>query len=436
MPKGSRRSKSAKGGSHSNGDLLHLKFPESDLDNGSSVDCASIISGHSSRHDQNLNDFADDGFGDDSTFDDFESKLIENLDLISEKSAKTRSVALASLKIGIASRYLSYFVNDRQATLIDAVERSLKKGKSEEQQNAVCLAAVVFITLGSTSQTDLLFKQLHPLLLTNLQDNSLSAPVRSQCAVVLAVGCFVAPIGPDYIEPIMQTLFNVFSCSFLKGNGVVPTLTSQATNFHANALAAWTFLLTVCSTDRVLDLCDKNLSKIAQLLESSDLDLRIAAGECIALMNEIAQESGRELNAEQLNEVCERLLQLSKDSQKFRAKKELKVQRSNFRDILKSVEDGQCLQTVIRFGRESITLNSWSKRIQYQTLCNLLGTGMNAHLTSNELLRDIFELGSVLPDLPLDRKALRNNWQVENNSVLKARTKHMNKMRDRKLDYA
>jgi hypothetical protein len=387
--------------------LLQSKFLDNDADGASSADGASIRSNRSSRADPFSDDFADDGFGDDS-FDDFESKMLENLNLIAEKSARTRCEALLFLKSGLASRQLSYFVNDRQATLMDAVERSLKKGKSDEQQNALLLAALVFITLGSTDRMDALFKQLLPSLLASLQDNSLAAPVRSQCAVVASIGCFIAPNGADHIESIMQVLYALFSGSFLKGNGIVPTLTPQTAGLHCNSLAAWTLLLTVCSNEGVLELADKSLPKIAQLLESSDLEVRLAAGECIALFNEIAHESGRELNSEQLDELCDRLLQMTKDCQKFRAKKDLKVQRSSFRDILKSVEDGQAPHSIVRFGREILKLDSWRKRIQYEMLCNVMGTGINAHLASNELFRDIFELGPEMPEENLQRKALHN----------------------------
>lgn len=50
----------------------------------------------------------------------------------------------------------------------------------------------------------------------------------------------------------------------------------------------------------------------------------------------------------------------------------------------------------IKFGREVLLLDSWVKRKQYDAMCHILGPGLNTHLSENELLRDIFELGDKL----------------------------------------
>lgn len=46
----------------------------------------------------------------------------------------------------------------------------------------------------------------------------------------------------------------------------------------------------------------------------------------------------------------------------------------------------------VKFGKEALFLDTWARRIQYDTLCNILGPSINVHLTENDLLRDIFEL--------------------------------------------
>lgn len=47
----------------------------------------------------------------------------------------------------------------------------------------------------------------------------------------------------------------------------------------------------------------------------------------------------------------------------------------------------------IRFGKETLVLDTWQRRKQYDALCAILGPGLNLHLAENELLRDIFHLG-------------------------------------------
>lgn len=56
----------------------------------------------------------------------------------------------------------------------------------------------------------------------------------------------------------------------------------------------------------------------------------------------------------------------------------------------------------VKFNKEVLLLDTWARRIQYETLCNILGPSINAHLTENDLLRDIFELLDPPPsaDIP------------------------------------
>lgn len=51
-------------------------------------------------------------------------------------------------------------------------------------------------------------------------------------------------------------------------------------------------------------------------------------------------------------------------------------------------------ETQIRFGKETLYLEGWCARTQYNACCRLLGPGINIHLAENQLLREIFSLGS------------------------------------------
>lgn len=52
-------------------------------------------------------------------------------------------------------------------------------------------------------------------------------------------------------------------------------------------------------------------------------------------------------------------------------------------------------------------LDSWTRQKQYDSLCHVLGSGLNIHLTENELLRDIFELGDrlILNELTVNKQS-------------------------------
>jgi len=76
---------------------------------------------------------------------------------------------------------------------------------------------------------------------------------------------------------------------------------------------------------------------MTNLLETSDLNVRIAAGESLALMYEMARDFNKDFIGDS-NGLCDLLRDLATDGTKHKAKKDLRQQRSSFRDILKTVE--------------------------------------------------------------------------------------------------
>ena len=58
------------------------------------------------------------------------------------------------------------------------------------------------------------------------------------------------------------------------------------------------------------------------------------------------------------------LQELSKDSSKHRAKKDRRQQRACFRDIVRGVEEGEPPSSKIRFGTESLTMDTWQTKVR------------------------------------------------------------------------
>ena len=136
------------------------------------------------------------------------------------------------------------------------------------------------------------------------------------------------------------------------------------------------------------------------------------------------------------DDLIEILRNLANDSSKHRSKKDKKQQRSSFRDVLRTIEEGDFETQAVKFASESLYLDNWSRRKQYQTFCDLLGTGMNAHLSENEFLRDIFDLGPPLADSSKASAVKSNMSRFEkaqfNKEQFRNRTKSMNKRRTNK----
>jgi len=412
---------------------LDSNYAESVGDAGSCVDCASVTSFTSLPNeigdwdDYNLN-----GSSEGLSLDDLETKMIAYLDRTTEKNAKTRTDALKKMRVILANKVMTSFIQARRDTVADAIRRCLRKGKNEEQENAVLLASILFITLGSSIDSDVVFEELYPLLSAALNDKSVGSKCREQCALALAVGCFIAPVGIDYIKQIMEQLFAIFSGSFPNGEGVYPTtLPPNITNLHNLALNAWSLLITLLPANKVLTIAELNLRKIVDLLKSTDQELRLSAGECISLLHEISRECDPEFEMKSIDELRNQLKELATYSQKFRSKKDRKVERSNFRDIMRTVLDYESPSFTVKRKDEIIELNCWTKKIQYDVFCMVLESGCQIHLGENQLIRDVLDLGPVQID---NSTSNRKYKKMECLAADKARSKFLRELQGHKYE--
>ncbi|KAK1332667.1 LOW QUALITY PROTEIN: hypothetical protein QTO34_007350 [Cnephaeus nilssonii] len=389
---------------------------------------------------------ADDGLGGDAVDEqgqqeDLEEKLKEYVDCLTDKRypwlpaspcpmpllspwqiAKTRQGALENLRLALASRLLPDFLLQRSLTLADALEKCLKKGKGEEQAPAAALLGLLCVQLGPGPRSEELFHGLQPLLVSVLTDAAASPSARLHCASALGLGCYVAAADVQDLLSCLTCLEGVFSRSCSAGGSTAPA------NLHGlfcAALQAWALLLTICPSSHISHILDRQLPRLLQLLSSETVNLRIAAGETIALLFELARDlegsrrdsgaraekkatssvKGRvraapcgacraqlrshprpapalqeDLTYGDMDALCGALRTLATDSNKYRAKADRRRQRATFRAVLHFVEGGECEEETIRFGLEVLYVDSWARRRVYTAFKDVLGSGMHHHL--------------------------------------------------------
>lgn len=372
----------------------------------------------------------------------FKGKLLDAIESTFEKSSKSRQVALEFVRKAFTSRYMQEFCFSRKTTLIDMIDRILKKGKSEEQATAASLAAILCMTLGIES--DALFKDTKNILYVMAKDESVPSHVRSEFVSALGLLAFITRDVQTKSGSILDLFFGIFSGSLLKGNGVLRTVTPLTASLHASALSAWTLLVTIQPDHYVVSLTEQPFIRIVELLDVSSVDLKIAAGEALAVINEMVKALYGRFKFDDQEEICEKLHILANDRQKFRAKNDGNkrwtrhriVQRSSFRDILRGIEKGEAPSILVKFGKERLELNSWLTKRRYDAFCHVLASGMNRHLTENDLLRDIFSLGPqrIVENDRETIKAERVKRQKDNSIASKTKTKDLRELRDKRAD--
>lgn len=432
MPKGKRKGK--------NGDRSN-RIVESNLtsDDDSAFDNASIISGASESRST-----VDDGLAQSETDElaqqeAFEEKLLEAIDGLTQKSAQGRTNCFDAVAKALVVKFIPEFVYDRRLTITDCIERSLKKGRGAEQVSAAALAPLLCVQLGPGDASEQLCKDLRPVLSITAHDNSANPPARAKCCWALGLCAFLAGGEMGDVLELMQQMQAIFAGSYLKGDRQLPTVSVDIAALHAAALSSWSLLLTLMASGDVYQIlnCPNNfapsLVQLSELLQSPHLDVRMSAGEAFALIFELGREFNEDFAEGFTPELVESLRQLATDSHKYRAKKDRKQQRATFRDILHYIEEDLYTDVQVRFGQEALILDSWSRRKQYDVLCQTLGSGLNLHLAENELLREVFQLG---PRILITEGHIVKQSKLErhlmNAANFKARTISRSKNRDKR----
>lgn len=141
----------------------------------------------------------------------------------------------------------------------------------------------------------------------------------------------------------MQQLESVFAGSYLKGDGNVANITAEMATLHSSAVHAWCLLFTLISPGSIGTMISTSktlpsLEKLSELLESPHLEVRMAAGEALALIYESGREENVAFEEDFALDIADTLKELATDSHKYRAKKDRKQQRATFRDILQFIQ--------------------------------------------------------------------------------------------------
>jgi Interferon-related developmental regulator (IFRD) len=109
-----------------------------------------------------------------------EEKLKEVIDLTSQKSSHGRTTSYESLCKAFSTKYLPDFVAGRRMTIMDCVERGLKKGRGGEQEAAARLVVLVALQLGSVGDSEAIYKEQKHTLLSVIADRSMVISTRAQ----------------------------------------------------------------------------------------------------------------------------------------------------------------------------------------------------------------------------------------------------------------
>jgi len=443
MPKNKKKMKTGRGGSVPS----HLKNysgdDNSELNADENASTISNASTNMSYQDLDLDDpNAKSKPVDDiiEKIDDLDAQINKCLDGLLEKGFKEREESLKLLKKIFANKYIVDHLADKRFTLTESLMKCLKRGKQSEQLLAADVIMLTFIQFGYlVSDAQAFLAEAKPTLVEFMDDEKQDPEVRAACAKVYGLGMFIANDNPLEIMSSLDKLETLFAISYAKGDGTLRTnVPPKIYELNSTALSVWCLLLCIMPLSYLNKIAQTHLKHFQDFLKSPDVELRIVAGETIALLFELAMlDSHSDLKQFEDQDLIDILTNLANDSSKHRSKKDRKHQKSSFREILKTIEEGEFDSQTIKFGSETLDLDNWVRHKEYETFRDILGTGMNAHLQENDFVRDMFELGAPIVNTDASRRvALSGMSRFQkaqfNKEQFRNRTKSMNKKRENK----
>ncbi|KAG0353308.1 interferon-related developmental regulator-domain-containing protein [Gamsiella multidivaricata] len=358
----------------------------------------------------------------------WEAQLKDAIEDLNEKRSSTREDALTKLQTMISNRFTADVLDTQRDEFMDLLKKSIKKGGTRESVLAANVISLVFITIGEDDEK--MFTDLAPLLKYTITNHE-QTEVKAACIHALGTACFISSTPQPSHLPTYD-LLSFFSDIALSSGASVNAPQ------NAETLAAALEAFGVLYAGLFPDLGPKQITMQARrffnniipgaktLLEHPSVEVRVAAGETIALMLEILDHYQRQredgefsddedveetyneddpedleevtgdFRYEDLNGLVAALGALSTDSNKHRSKKERSAGRSAFRDILKSVESQERPTESLKLKDYDVEFDGWVEIVQLHYLRDRLTSGLQTHFVHNTMIHTILPSTAIL----------------------------------------
>ncbi|CAI2351888.1 unnamed protein product [Caenorhabditis sp. 36 PRJEB53466] len=315
--------------------------------------------------------------------DDVYDQLVDNLDRAQEKNTKTRTDGLHRVNIALTAKPVPEFISRNKETLMSLCARIENKPDGEARMLAT-LVGLVAVQAGEEI-SDLIAEPMNQMR-TILMDASRCVFLRIACAISLVILTRIACSEDDEVAA------NVKACRFA---WATTKATSASASLIGTSLAAWCIML--LDADAVtINGAIADQPKVVTLLDSDQLEVRLAAAEALAFLHEFMQDTRPGFRFPNKEHVLELLGRMAADSSKKKAKKDRRAQRYAVRDIrLFIADEDDTLEVCVKIGQQTLALDSCAIKMFYDITCDLLHGGLAQQLQYNPVLRDVFELGPV-----------------------------------------
>jgi len=404
-----------------------------------------------------IDEFDEEGGIDEGYVPERETKLLDALSLAStvssEKQASKREKVLRHL-FKCITQYATgepgreIMESRLDSAIIPACTTGLRGGvASPAEQYAACrvLEATSLILGGDMDEY---CESIDKMLRRVIRATGRSPQVRGSALRALSLAHFICG-SDDYGSNSVLDLCEEVCAPKYRGEDVAPTL-------RAVALDCWALLSTTVHDAYIAgDMLDQEsgrgviiLPLLSDCLNQSNVDLRCAAGECVALIHEARLNLGIDddegVNTTErrfrrgswdgtdmevlMDEVKQRVAELSVESGHHMSKKAKKEQRSTFRDFMTTIVDDESPSEIVSFRGGQLILNDWKHIIQLNFIRHCLQGGFQIQLMTNSTLHLVFNADAQ----DLNNASNNNLSQIEKRLIM-SKTSEAAKSADKKM---
>lgn len=360
---------------------------------------------------------------------DFEDKFEALIEFLYEKRAAARLHGLQGLVATLCSSVSLEDCLAREETLTRLLCSCVRKGRGSEPVLAARGLGLLMITLGLEEGGMRVWQGSCNALMNAAAAKEKPDVLRCAAMESYTIGCFVAEEDVFVNIEAMDKLRSLWSTVSHVVRGC--------------AIRAWTVLLSSLSSEVVDDMFDEVVDELTVLLEDQATDVRMAAGDALALMysygmqleTEEMETSDGESSAASTSTGFSRMSGIEvamdrikdingpKGQMKRKSKRDRAAMRTTFREICNFVADGTVEGTRIRLlkGGE-LVVNDRPGLIQLNFLRKVLAEGFHVHVHENELLHQIFQYSPPSEPQAKLTQAEKRMWKSPQSAANKLRT--------------
>lgn len=314
-------------------------------------------------------------------------------------SVLSRETLLASVLQLIRHNYAGTRLDGQENDLLLSVMKSVRTSTStEETVRALKTLQVMALSMETDQIYSRNFQQIKQVC-----ENSEEEAVKVEAITTMAVATMCGGGDETDAESLLSFLTDIVSTDGASidapDNGPVVTA----------ALRAWGFVAT--HVDDLETPASEAMDTLIEQLDSTDVDVQIAAGFNIALicesLRDYEQETGEVWNVDYNKaSLISRMRLLTKESSKLISKKNRRQLHQSFTSVVTSLERGKGpgystaldenerefgYREKLRFQNISLTVDSWSLSVRIEMLTNVLRGGLAAHYMSNPAVQELLE---------------------------------------------